>query len=91
MGRSKIVKRVPGYMDVKAILRIAYSNQKEDISHFFFTQAIKMKTENISYVYLGRGIARYNIGKVGLACQDWERSVLMGEKNASKYMEQYCK
>lgn len=56
-----------------------------------FTQAIKMKTENISYVYLGRGIARYNIGKVGLACQDWERSVLMGEKNASKYMEQYCK
>ena len=56
-----------------------------------FTQAIKMKTDNISYVYLGRGIARYNIGKVGLACQDWERSVLMGEKNASKYMEQYCK
>lgn len=56
-----------------------------------FTQAIKMKTENISYVYLGRGIARYNIGKVGLACQDWERSVLMGEKNATKYMEQYCK
>lgn len=56
-----------------------------------FTQAIKMKTDNISYVYLGRGIARYNIGKVGLACQDWERSVLMGEKNATKYMEQYCK
>ncbi len=56
-----------------------------------FTQAIKIKTENISYVYLGRGIARYNIGKVGLACQDWERSVLMGEKNATKYMEQYCK
>lgn len=56
-----------------------------------FTNAIKMKASNLSYVYLGRGIARYNLGKVGLACQDWDRSLLMGEKNAAFYIEKHCK
>jgi tetratricopeptide (TPR) repeat protein len=56
-----------------------------------FTHAIKMKTGNLSYVYLGRGIARFNLGKLGLACQDWDRSLLMGEKNAAIYIEKHCK
>lgn len=56
-----------------------------------FTQAIKLRTENLAYVYLGRGIARYNLGKLGMACQDWDRSLMMGEKGAQKYLTQYCK
>jgi hypothetical protein len=28
IGRSRAVKYIPGWMDVEAILRVAYSNQK---------------------------------------------------------------
>lgn len=55
-----------------------------------FNDAIKFKSNSLGYVYLGRGIARYNSGDKKLACMDWERSLLLGESVARKYLISYC-
>jgi tetratricopeptide (TPR) repeat protein len=55
-----------------------------------FDKAIGLKSENLGYVYLGRAIAKFNQGQKDLACSDWERSLLLGESVARKYLTQYC-
>lgn len=55
-----------------------------------FDKAIRFKSENLGYIYLGRAIARYNTGRAGLACSDWERSLLLGESISRKYLNKYC-
>lgn len=55
-----------------------------------FDKAIRFKSDNLGYIYLGRAIARYNTGRAGLACADWERSLLLGESISRKYLNQYC-
>lgn len=55
-----------------------------------FDKAIDFKSSDLGYVYLGRGIARYNSGDKKLACMDWERSLLLGESVARKYLISYC-
>jgi len=57
----------------------------------WLTKAIRDKNGAPAYAYLGRGIARYNLGKVGVACADWERSLYLGEKNAKIYLNNFCK
>ncbi len=57
----------------------------------WLTKAIRDKNGSPAYAYLGRGIARYNLGKVGIACADWERSLYLGEKNAKIYLNNFCK
>ncbi len=57
----------------------------------WLTKAIRDKNGSPAYAYLGRGIARYNLGKVGVACADWERSLYLGEKNAKIYLNNFCK
>lgn len=57
----------------------------------WLTKAIRDKNAAPAYAYLGRGIARYNLGKVGVACADWERSLYLGEKNAKIYLNNFCK
>lgn len=56
----------------------------------WLSKAIKSKSSTPAYAYLGRGIARYNLGKIGIACADWERSLLLGEKSASQWLEKHC-
>ena len=56
----------------------------------WLSKSIKSKNSTPAYAYLGRGIARYNLGKIGVACADWERSLLLGEKSASKWLEKHC-
>ena len=56
----------------------------------WLSKSIKSKNSTPAYAYLGRGVARYNMGKIGVACADWERSLLLGEKSASKWLEKYC-
>lgn len=56
----------------------------------WLTKAIREKNGTPAYAYLGRGIARYNMGKVGVACADWERSLYLGEKNAKIYLNSFC-
>lgn len=56
----------------------------------WLSKSIKSKNNSPAYAYLGRGIARYNVGKVGLACVDWQRSYLLGEKTAKKWLEIHC-
>jgi len=56
----------------------------------WLSKSIKSKNSTPAYAYLGRGIARYNMGKIGVACADWERSLLLGEKSASKWLEKHC-
>ncbi len=55
------------------------------------SKSIKAKNSSPAYAYLGRGIARYNQGKLGLACVDWERSYQLGEKAAKKWLDAHCK
>lgn len=56
----------------------------------WLSKSIKSKNSAPAYAYLGRGIARYNQGKVGLACVDWERSYQLGEKAAKKWLDAHC-
>lgn len=56
----------------------------------WLSKSIKSKSNSPAYAYLGRGIARYNQGKVGLACVDWQRSFQLGEKAAKKWLDAYC-
>lgn len=56
----------------------------------WLTKSIKMKGNTPAYSYLGRGIARYNLGKIGIACADWERSLWLGEKNANQLLNAHC-
>ena len=55
-----------------------------------FNSAIKNKGEHLGYVYLGRGIARYNLGDIKMACEDWEKSLLLGEITARRFISKYC-
>lgn len=55
-----------------------------------FDQAIKYKSDHLGYVYLGRGIARFNLNQKKLACADWEKSLLLGETISKKYLNNYC-
>lgn len=59
-------------------------------AEILLTQAIQYKTSNPAYAYLGRGIARQNLNKGAEACQDWEKSKMLGEKKAQTYLNQYC-
>ncbi|MEY5036351.1 MAG: hypothetical protein RLZZ110_1368 [Bacteroidota bacterium] len=56
----------------------------------WLSKSIKAKNSAPAYAYLGRGIARYNQGKMGLACVDWERSYQLGEKAAKKWLDAHC-
>lgn len=55
-----------------------------------FDLAIKLKSDHLGYVYLGRGIARFNLNQKKLACADWEKSLLLGESISKKYLNNYC-
>lgn len=55
-----------------------------------FEKAIKFKSDGLGYIYLGRGIARFNKGDKTSACSDWERSLILGEMVARNYLIKYC-
>lgn len=55
-----------------------------------FEKAIKLKSEALGYVYLGRGIARFNKGDKDNACTDWERSLILGEMVSRNYLIKFC-
>ncbi len=55
-----------------------------------FDLAIKYKSDHLGFVYLGRGVARYNLNQKKLACADWEKSLLLGETISKKYLNTYC-
>lgn len=54
------------------------------------TKSILLRGDTPAYAYLGRGIARLNLGKGDLACQDWTKSFMLGEKRAKEYLDKYC-
>ena len=55
-----------------------------------FEKAIKLKSDALGYIYLGRGIARFNKGDKVSACSDWERALILGEMVARNYLIKYC-
>ncbi len=55
-----------------------------------FEKAIKFKSESLGYIYLGRGIARFNKGDKAAACSDWERALILGEMVSRNYLIKYC-
>jgi len=54
------------------------------------TKSIQLKNNDPAYAYLGRGIARSNIRMGDKACEDWNKSLMLGETRAKKYLELYC-
>lgn len=61
-----------------------------DKAETYFQKAINFKSESLGYVYLGRGIARFNKGDKSNACSDWERALILGEMVARNYLVKYC-
>lgn len=55
------------------------------------TRSIQAKGENPAYAYLGRGIARFNLNRGDEACDDWNKSFMLGEKSAKDFLEKNCK
>ncbi len=55
-----------------------------------FEKAIKFKSESLGYIYLGRGIARFNKGDKSAACSDWERALILGEMVSRNYLIKFC-
>ncbi|MFM1899242.1 MAG: hypothetical protein RL577_1482 [Bacteroidota bacterium] len=54
------------------------------------TKAISMQTDLLAFAYLSRGVARYELGKGPDACQDWNRSHMLGESAAAEYLRTRC-
>lgn len=55
-----------------------------------FSDALKLNPTNTKALLL-RGIAYYKLKDLDKACPDWNRSVELGNKNAIKMIEKYCK
>ena len=55
-----------------------------------FSDALKINPTNAKALLL-RGIAYYKLKDLEKACPDWNRSVELGNKNAIKMIEKYCK
>lgn len=69
------------------LLQLGRFSESEQI----LTKAIRMKNDAPAYAYLGRGMARMKLNKGDEACLDWEKSLKLGEKQALRYLEQFCK
>ena len=54
------------------------------------TKSIRAKNDAPAYAYLGRGIARNNLGMGNLACEDWWKSYKLGENRAAEYLNKNC-
>jgi tetratricopeptide (TPR) repeat protein len=55
------------------------------------TRSIRSRNDAPAYAYLGRGLARYNLGLGDKACEDWSKSLRLGEGRAKAYLESHCK
>jgi len=89
---SELLKTSPNDPDLLADYgHCLLQQEKWQESDEWLSKSIKMKNGSPAYAYLGRGIARYNQGKVGLACVDWDRSYQLGEKAAKKWLDAHCK
>lgn len=63
---------------------------KFQLADSILTKSIRSKNETPAYAYLGRGIARYNLGLGTEACNDFEKSLRLGETKAQEYLNKYC-
>ncbi len=54
------------------------------------TRSIRSRNESPAYAYLGRGIARFNLGLGNEACEDWWKSSRLGEARAAEYLKNNC-
>lgn len=54
------------------------------------TKSIRSKNSSPAYAYLGRGIARFNLAMYQAACDDWNKSKMLGENRAEKYLLENC-
>lgn len=89
---TELLKAAPNDADLLADYgHCLLQQEKWQEADEWLSKSIKMKNGSPAYAYLGRGIARYNQGKVGLACVDWERSYQLGEKSAKKWLDAHCK
>lgn len=89
---SQLLKVTPNDPDLLADFGHCLLQQEKWVeADEWLSKSIKAKNSAPAYAYLGRGIARYNQGKLGLACVDWERSYQLGEKAAKKWLDTHCK
>jgi tetratricopeptide (TPR) repeat protein len=64
----------------------SYSAAESDLN-----AAIRKKCGDLRYCYMARGLARYNLNKGREACEDWERSAILGQQEGKTYLEKYCR
>lgn len=55
-----------------------------------FNKAMALKCSDLGYCLLARGLARLQLGKGDLACEDFEKAALTGQQEGRTYLEKYC-
>ncbi len=55
-----------------------------------FDKAIEINPDYAD-AYLGRGTSKYNLKDLEGACKDWQKSSLLGNTQATKQLEKYCR
>jgi protein O-mannosyl-transferase len=69
---------------IKAMLG-DYKGALDDLDH-----SIKINP-NDAAVYYDRGVTKYNMGNTTGACLDWEKAAGMGDPDAARFLQQYCR
>ena len=89
---KKAIELNPNYFKAynnRAILKASkLKNDSEALKDF--NKAIEINP-NYDDAYLGRGTSKYNLKDFEGACKDWNKAVSMGNAQAQKQIEKYCK
>ena len=72
----------------RAIIKLTKGEYKAAIKDF--DTAIKINPEFVG-AYVSRGFTKNEMGDNSGACKDWDKAVKLGYKQASEFIEKYCK
>lgn len=86
------IARKPDYYKAYNNLAIIKANElkKDKEALKDFDKAIELNAD-YSDAYLGRGTSKYNLKDYDGACTDWRKAAALGNVQASKQIEKYCK
>ncbi|MBP8822166.1 MAG: tetratricopeptide repeat protein [Flavobacteriales bacterium] len=79
---------IPGGLMSMAVLLYEGKRYQEAIPKF--TEVIATDTTELADAYYYRADCHYNLGNKEQACQDWNRSMRLGDKDAAFIQRNYC-
>jgi tetratricopeptide (TPR) repeat protein len=69
---------------------IAFEKKKYKLAIKNFTKSYDLDYVMIDAVY-NRALVHHTMGNLENACEDWKHLADLGQKDAMKYLEEYCK